>query len=132
MLIGSVIGYGDLTISKKHIGCVELLNSVQKRIRPKYHVFGQVHEGISIILRFLWKHLPYLFCQSSPNLDISRLIAMAFAELNRSSFTSYIMYMRSAIPGMCDRSHSGKGLLYLQFRFKSSNDLNIKCQCRLI
>ena len=26
-------------------GCVELLHSVQKRIKPKYHVYGHIHEG---------------------------------------------------------------------------------------
>ncbi len=27
-------------------GCVELLNTVQKRVRPKYHVYGHIHEGM--------------------------------------------------------------------------------------
>lgn len=38
-------GYGDLTISKTHVGCLELLNTVQRRVKPKYHVFGHVREG---------------------------------------------------------------------------------------
>ena len=29
------------------LGCVELLNSVQKRIKPKYHIYGHIHEGLS-------------------------------------------------------------------------------------
>lgn len=28
--------------------CVELLTTVQQRVKPKYHVFGHVHEGYSI------------------------------------------------------------------------------------
>jgi len=27
------------------VGCVELLNTVQRRVRPKLHVFGGIHEG---------------------------------------------------------------------------------------
>ena len=39
--------YHNFTISQTKVraGCVELLNSVQKRIKPKYHVYGHIHEG---------------------------------------------------------------------------------------
>uniref|UniRef100_A0A915AJX5 Calcineurin-like phosphoesterase domain-containing protein n=2 Tax=Parascaris univalens TaxID=6257 RepID=A0A915AJX5_PARUN len=39
------LGHGDMLTMGSRAGCVELLNSVVKRIRPKYHVFGHVHEG---------------------------------------------------------------------------------------
>uniref|UniRef100_A0A914UWR2 Calcineurin-like phosphoesterase domain-containing protein n=1 Tax=Plectus sambesii TaxID=2011161 RepID=A0A914UWR2_9BILA len=39
------LGHGDMLASGARTGCVELLNSVSKRIRPKYHVFGHIHEG---------------------------------------------------------------------------------------
>ncbi|CAG0920542.1 unnamed protein product [Notodromas monacha] len=42
------VGHGDHTITGIRAGCVELLNSVQKRIRPRYHVFGHIHEGYGI------------------------------------------------------------------------------------
>lgn len=29
----------------QRVGCVELLNTVQKRVRPKLHCFGGIHEG---------------------------------------------------------------------------------------
>lgn len=29
----------------QRVGCVELLNTVQRRVRPKLHVFGGIHEG---------------------------------------------------------------------------------------
>lgn len=29
----------------QRVGCVELLNTVQKRVRPKLHAFGGIHEG---------------------------------------------------------------------------------------
>ncbi|VDN03329.1 unnamed protein product [Thelazia callipaeda] len=40
-----IYGHGDVLPSGLHIGCVELLNSVVKRIRPKYHVFAHIHAG---------------------------------------------------------------------------------------
>jgi len=42
------VGYGDLTDSGLHVGCVDLLNSVTRRIKPKFHVFGHVHEGYGV------------------------------------------------------------------------------------
>ncbi|VBB29111.1 unnamed protein product [Acanthocheilonema viteae] len=39
------LGHGDMLAKGLHVGCVELLNSVVKRIRPKYHVFGHIHSG---------------------------------------------------------------------------------------
>lgn len=41
------VGHGDLCSSGVRAGCVELLTTVQKRVKPKYHVFGHIHEGIS-------------------------------------------------------------------------------------
>lgn len=42
------VGHGDLCCSGVRAGCVELLSTVQQRVRPKYHVFGHVHEGYGI------------------------------------------------------------------------------------
>lgn len=42
------IGHGDLVCSNIRAGCVDLLNVVQQRIKPKYHVFGHIHEGNGI------------------------------------------------------------------------------------
>uniref|UniRef100_A0A0N4Z017 Metallophos domain-containing protein n=1 Tax=Parastrongyloides trichosuri TaxID=131310 RepID=A0A0N4Z017_PARTI len=39
------LGHGDLMENGVRGGCVELLNSVVKRIRPAYHVFAHIHEG---------------------------------------------------------------------------------------
>mmetsp|Transcript_48561 Transcript_48561/g.140706 ORF Transcript_48561/g.140706 Transcript_48561/m.140706 type:complete len:294 (-) Transcript_48561:107-988(-) len=36
---------GDKYTGKQHWGCVDLLTQVQSRIRPRFHVFGHVHEG---------------------------------------------------------------------------------------
>ena len=31
----------------QRVGCVELLNTVQRRVQPRLHVFGHIHEGQS-------------------------------------------------------------------------------------
>lgn len=38
------LGYLDIWKRNKHWGCAELLNAVEKRVRPRFHVFGHVHE----------------------------------------------------------------------------------------
>lgn len=42
------VGHGDLCCSGVRAGCVELLTTVQQRVKPKYHVFGHIHEGYGI------------------------------------------------------------------------------------
>ncbi|GLH00195.1 hypothetical protein R5R35_000044 [Gryllus longicercus] len=42
------IGHGDLCCTGVRAGCVELLSTVQQRVRPKYHVFGHIHEGYGV------------------------------------------------------------------------------------
>lgn len=44
------LGHGDLCCSGVRAGCVELLATVQKRVKPKYHVFGHIHEGNIVFL----------------------------------------------------------------------------------
>lgn len=48
MTHGPPVGHGDLTGGNNNVGCVELLNTVQKRIKPKFHVFGHIHEGYGV------------------------------------------------------------------------------------
>lgn len=40
------LGYNDLCGDGLRAGCVELLSTVQQRVKPRYHVFGHIHEGI--------------------------------------------------------------------------------------
>jgi len=42
------LGFGDLCSTGVRAGCVELLNTVQQRIKPKYHVYGHIHEGYGV------------------------------------------------------------------------------------
>ena len=44
-------GYGDRCATGVRAGCVELLNTVQKRVKPKYHIYGHIHEGTEIIAK---------------------------------------------------------------------------------
>ncbi|KAG9346926.1 hypothetical protein JZ751_005853 [Albula glossodonta] len=40
------LGFLDWVPRKmQRVGCVELLNTVQRRVQPKLHVFGHIHEG---------------------------------------------------------------------------------------
>lgn len=41
--------YGILDIVEgQHVGCVDLAKHVQTRIKPKFHIFGHLHEGYGI------------------------------------------------------------------------------------
>ena len=40
-------GIGDLTRSGSHLGSKDLLNAI-RRIKPRYHIFGHVHENYGI------------------------------------------------------------------------------------
>lgn len=35
-------------MEEDHTGCVDLLNTVQRRVKPRYHVYGHIHEGYGI------------------------------------------------------------------------------------
>ena len=41
---GPPLGYGDLIKGKFRVGCLELLNTIRYRVKPKYHIFGHIHE----------------------------------------------------------------------------------------
>ena len=42
------VGYGDFCCTGIRAGCVELLNTVRLRVRPKYHIYGHIHEGYGV------------------------------------------------------------------------------------
>lgn len=42
------VGYGDLCCTGVRAGCVELLSTVRNRVRPKYHIYGHIHEGYGV------------------------------------------------------------------------------------
>jgi Icc-related predicted phosphoesterase len=44
---GPPFGILDKTVREDHVGCEKLLEKVQK-IKPKFHIFGHVHEGYGI------------------------------------------------------------------------------------
>ncbi|KAJ8382731.1 hypothetical protein SKAU_G00035090, partial [Synaphobranchus kaupii] len=44
------LGFLDWVPGKmQRVGCVELLNTVQRRVQPKLHVFGHIHEGYGMM-----------------------------------------------------------------------------------
>ncbi|XP_066944972.1 metallophosphoesterase MPPED2-like isoform X1 [Macrobrachium rosenbergii] len=48
MTHGPPLGRCDLSLKNKRSGCVDLLKTVQSRVKPKYHIFGHIHEGHGI------------------------------------------------------------------------------------
>ncbi|XP_046570359.1 metallophosphoesterase MPPED2-like [Haliotis rubra] len=42
---GPPLGRGDLCFTQQRAGCLELLNTIQQRVKPKYHLYGHIHEG---------------------------------------------------------------------------------------
>ncbi|XP_037775319.1 metallophosphoesterase MPPED2-like isoform X3 [Penaeus monodon] len=45
MTHGPPLGYGDLTWRGDRAGCVDLMQMLQTKIKPKYHIYGHIHEG---------------------------------------------------------------------------------------
>ncbi|CAO4365105.1 unnamed protein product [Caenorhabditis nigoni] len=62
------LGHGDMMNNGQRMGCVELLNTVFKRVRPKYHVFGHIHEGYGCTTDGYTKFINC--CQCNENLDV--------------------------------------------------------------
>lgn len=48
MTHGPPVGYGDECQGGHRAGCVDLLHTLQTRVRPAVHVSGHVHEGYGI------------------------------------------------------------------------------------
>jgi len=44
---GPPVGHGDKVVSGELVGCEDLISYVE-RIKPKYHIFGHIHEGYGI------------------------------------------------------------------------------------
>ncbi|CAJ0567425.1 unnamed protein product, partial [Mesorhabditis spiculigera] len=62
------LGHGDLMANGQRMGCVELLNTVVKRVKPKYHVYGHIHEGYGCSSDGYTKFINC--CSTDHNLDL--------------------------------------------------------------
>jgi predicted phosphohydrolase len=46
---GPPFGIGDKCENgNKNVGCVQLLNAIESRVRPQFHVYGHIHEGYGL------------------------------------------------------------------------------------
>ena len=45
MTHGPPLGRHDGSILGSRAGCLDLLNEIQQRVRPAYHLFGHIHES---------------------------------------------------------------------------------------
>jgi Icc-related predicted phosphoesterase len=43
---GPPYGYGDCVHHDYNVGCRDLLDTVKFRVKPQYHIFGHIHEGL--------------------------------------------------------------------------------------
>ena len=43
-------GHGNRCYDGQLAGCAELLRTIQKRVQPKYHLFGHIHEGNEFVV----------------------------------------------------------------------------------
>jgi predicted phosphodiesterase len=43
------VGFCDRTARGEHSGCVELLTTIQERVRPRYSIFGHVHDAHGVM-----------------------------------------------------------------------------------
>lgn len=46
MTHGPPLGHGDQCESGLRAGCLQLLDTIQQRVKPQYHIFGHIHEGV--------------------------------------------------------------------------------------
>lgn len=49
MTHGPPEGILDRVNTGQHVGCADLLKAVQKRVKPKFHVFGHIHEDYGML-----------------------------------------------------------------------------------
>ncbi|KAK6738181.1 hypothetical protein RB195_020345 [Necator americanus] len=68
------LGHGDQMLDGQRMGCVELLNSVCKRIKPKYHVFSHIHEGYGCTSDGYTKFINCCICNENLELTNSPII----------------------------------------------------------
>ena len=45
---GPPLGHGDYCFDRVRAGCVDLLQVVEKKVKPSYHIFGHIHEGYGV------------------------------------------------------------------------------------
>ncbi|PVD25769.1 hypothetical protein C0Q70_13429 [Pomacea canaliculata] len=48
MTHGPPLGHGDLCLGGLRAGCAELLKTIQVRVKPRFHIFGHIHEGYGV------------------------------------------------------------------------------------
>lgn len=59
---GPTHGILDLTRHGKNVGCEDLRDALEKRLRPKLHVFGHIHEGYGTYTRNGTKYVNACSC----------------------------------------------------------------------
>ena len=88
MTHGPPVGHGDKSkYGDTRTGCVDLLHTVQTRVKPKYHVFGHIHEGTTYIQYYM-----YMYKWGTEYLQYSCITRLFFTGygVTTDGFTTYI------------------------------------------
>ena len=59
---GPAYGFGDMLDTTERVGCVDLLNEIQDRVRPKVHVFGHIHHAYGISSDYITTYINASSC----------------------------------------------------------------------
>ena len=59
---GPPLGHGDYCKSKVRAGCVDLLQVVENKVKPSYHVFGHIHEGYGVTTNYTTRFINAAVC----------------------------------------------------------------------
>lgn len=43
------LGFNDKTAKGDHAGCAELLSTIQQRVKPRYSIFGHIHDAYGVM-----------------------------------------------------------------------------------
>jgi len=81
-------GYND-TVEPHgmHVGCVDLLNAVQLRVKPKYHIFGHIHEGkVAFDLVVYESSSPELAAAFGFELNLLKFVFLTLASLHKHRY----------------------------------------------
>lgn len=72
------IGHGDFNSWEKCdgvlAGCAELLNTVEYRAKPKYHVFGHIHQKHGVTTNGVTTFINASICDHKLNVDYDPII----------------------------------------------------------
>ncbi|EYC25053.1 hypothetical protein Y032_0012g1673 [Ancylostoma ceylanicum] len=99
-----------MMLDGQRMGCVELLNSVCKRIKPKYHVFSHIHEGYGCTSDGYTKFINCCICNENLEQTVSLLQLLEVLVLlncHKNLFVHTQFYWKTGSRGGEGEGHMG-------------------------